>query len=448
MPPKMNNTRKRKRKTGIGDPDETTKESRTTDSTAPEPPGPIEDGTPGSVAPDENLTVDQDGSQTTARTKQDVLQQNAAPTDLERYERNAKANQAALDSIYAFYYEPDGSKKPDKRLISALYRLMSTETSDYFKEAISEEDFGRLEKIPNSVVRGQQVSAYERARKAYDQEMAAFQKEWDRYDTEWADYEVRFAEYEAQDAPDAQAPVAPVPPDKTQEPMEPDGPTNNLESLVDADYFHVRNLGFAVRTADRQERSRRLVINLKTQGASLKVAESLGALFRDDDVSPYLSEFKVFLSSTANDTMKVKYDKIVVYYVTAPADDDDEDGSDRIGDRLVDTIESSVTEDDIVDEFAPFYSWVGPGVAWAEEPKYYVEALTGSFTQTRSGIIAKVIKENNNIPDKETFVRLVAEAMRDARIDPDSPHRHLLDEDASSDEESTSDEEAEAELAA
>ncbi|QFG22231.1 T3SS effector HopA1 family protein [Actinomadura sp. WMMB 499] len=358
---------------------------------------------------------------TEVRTRQEVRQQNAAPTDEERHLRNAEANREALEKIYDFYYESDGSRKPDASRLRQLYRLMSTETTEYLNEAVDDEDLERLENIPGATVRGQRVSNQERAMAEYEEDIAAYRADLDDYEAELDDYDRRVEEYEARPAPRGRAPV---PPEEPEEPERPEGPEDNYESLVNGDYFHVINNNFSVRRSQRQERARRLVINVRTQDAALRVAHSLGDLFRENGVSPYLHEFKVYLSSTPDDTRKVKYDKIVVYYVTAD-DGDDDDGTDRIGDRLVDTIQSVVTEEDVVDRFAPFYSSVGPGVAWAEEPKYYIDALKNSFTKTRSNIIAKVIKESPHVPDKDTFVSWVASAMVAAQIDPVDPHRHV-----------------------
>jgi hypothetical protein len=114
----------------------------------------------------------------------------------------------------------------------------------------------------------------------------------------------------------------------------------------------------------------------------------------------------------------------VVYYALGK---DSGNGSDDVGDRIASAIEGAVKPEDIGADFAPFYSRVGAGIAWAEEPKYMVTGRKGgSFTETRSNIIADVITTNQNVASKEEFIAKVGGALKAANVDPVSPHRHVV----------------------
>jgi hypothetical protein len=71
-------------------------------------------------------------------------------------------------------------------------------------------------------------------------------------------------------------------------------------------------------------------------------------------------------------------------------------------------------------------SRVGPGIAWAEEPDAYIKNMKGiSFTESRSKVIADAIRANSDVASKDQFIKLVNDALKSARVDPVSPHRHL-----------------------
>ncbi|MEU7741221.1 T3SS effector HopA1 family protein [Nonomuraea sp. NPDC049158] len=192
------------------------------------------------------------------------------------------------------------------------------------------------------------------------------------------------------------------------------------EALAAGDYFHVSNKAYKPRALEN--RARRIIVNVKTQEAGLKVANALTPLFKDDDVSPYFRKFKIYLSGTAAAKKKVKYDKLVIYYMTSDAD---VNGSDLVGDRIADTINRAVRPDELDDAFAPFYKTRTPGVAFAEEPKYFLNKQAGSFTSNRRDIIADVIEHNDKVGSADDFIDLVNAAFTAKGVNPAAPHTHL-----------------------
>ncbi|MCA2224207.1 T3SS effector HopA1 family protein [Nonomuraea aurantiaca] len=192
------------------------------------------------------------------------------------------------------------------------------------------------------------------------------------------------------------------------------------EALAAGGYFHVSNQAYITRPLDN--RARRIIVNVKTQEAGLKVAKALTPLFRDNDVSPYFRKFKIYLSRTAAAKKRVKYDKLVIYYLTSDAD---VNGSDLVGDRIADTITQVVRPDELDDAFAPFYKTRTPGVAWAEEPKYFLKQA-GSFTSNRRDIIAEVIADHDKVDNAEDFINLVNAAFTAKGVNPAAPHTHLV----------------------
>lgn len=151
--------------------------------------------------------------------------------------------------------------------------------------------------------------------------------------------------------------------------------------------------------------------------------DTKGRAFTDPVVSPYLDHYKIFLTTDTTED-SVKHDKLVVYYEMPPGATGDKDD---IGDRIAATIDGSIDEGDFVDEFAPFYSRIGRGMAWAEEPQSYVRDLVDSFTGTRASIIDSVIDNADNefVDDEDDFVALVRAEFRRRFVDPAAPHRHL-----------------------
>ncbi|WP_433514425.1 T3SS effector HopA1 family protein [Nonomuraea sp. CA-143628] len=199
--------------------------------------------------------------------------------------------------------------------------------------------------------------------------------------------------------------------------------SGNWKELQRGDYFHLTNethpLSGTQRTQTLTNRARRLVVNVKNQAAALKAVRGLIPLFKNVDVGPFFRSFKVFLSSTPDTKKAVKHDKLVVYYALK-----DPNAADDVGNQLASAIETAVPEADRDSQFAPFYAYVRPGVAWSEEPKYYVQKLDNSFTETRANVIDDVIKNNDAVPNEAAFVTLVDNAFRGAQIDSAKPHRH------------------------
>ncbi len=187
--------------------------------------------------------------------------------------------------------------------------------------------------------------------------------------------------------------------------------------LEKGNYFHVHNDN-KDKTLEQKGTARRIIVNIKTQQDAFTLSKGLLDLFKKSStVSPYIKEFKVYLSNVRKAT--VKKDKIVVYYNFNVK----EDSADTVGDAIVAKIESIADENALVDDFAPFYEGVSKGIAWAEEPKHH-SALTGSFTRTRVNVIESVIKANATVASADALVTLVEAAFKAANIDVDNPARH------------------------
>ncbi|WP_214318507.1 T3SS effector HopA1 family protein [Nonomuraea sediminis] len=285
-------------------------------------------------------------------------------TPKDRYDADVEANASALDKIYDRFYEANGQQRLEPKLRKRLYSFMGKGTTDYLKAPIALKDFQTF------VAKGKQL------------------------------YRVTSQALRSSGSTDPKAVEA---------------------KLADGDYFRVYNDTYPGTKADLPGKARRIIVNVKTQEAALRVSEALTTLYGDKDVGPYVRQFKVYLSGKQGNTDKVKYDKLVVYYRT----DDTPDSSDKVGDAIAATIEKAAKPSDRETAFAPFYSRVAPGIAWSEEPKYYVSTLKGSFTKTRRDIIADVIEKNPNVTDKAAFAKLVADAFRAAKVDADRPAQHL-----------------------
>ncbi|WP_155341854.1 T3SS effector HopA1 family protein [Acrocarpospora corrugata] len=205
--------------------------------------------------------------------------------------------------------------------------------------------------------------------------------------------------------------------------------TNVDRAFEKGDYFHVTNVRY--RAKDTHNIARRLVVNVATQEAGLRVAEGLQTMFGDPGVRDHFMKFKVYLRGTLNVTQGlarekdgVKHDKLVVYYNL----DTSSDGADTVGDALVSNIRDSIRSGEARNTFAPFYSQVAPGVAWSEEPKMFVPTLEGSFTQTRAGMIDDVMedfKQRGVSVDKPTFIDAVYARLVSRGVQPGRSHRHV-----------------------
>ncbi|MCK2219983.1 T3SS effector HopA1 family protein [Actinomadura sp. ATCC 31491] len=199
-----------------------------------------------------------------------------------------------------------------------------------------------------------------------------------------------------------------------------DSSVTNDVALAKGDYFHVISEHYTGSKADRQATARRIIVNVKDQRAALAASHALAALFTDRSLDPYFRSFKVYLSATPDPNQKVKYDKLVVYYQRPPGN-----GPDTVGDQITGALKKAVPETDRDPKVSAFYAILAPGLAWAQEPKYYLKNVQGSFTESRRDIIAKVIEDNPAVTDENAFAVLVEDAFQKAGVDPRAPHRHL-----------------------
>lgn len=371
-------------------PHPTTPQRKRTFSTMEGPP--VDDDATGRDPAALSADVEAGGAPATKRQRVE-LTASLANADLVRVDIEANPNQAALKQIYETYYGVDGVRRKVggelEEDLKILYRIMTEGGPDYVREPVSEKDLVRFLKMPNT-----RITAQEMGRDA--------QAKYARRKAEW-------------DEKTAKLPPGAKPP-KPPRPL----PRNRHEAVARGDYFHVHNESGKLR--DRQP-SRRIVVNVGSQQAALKVAERLTGLFKDNQVSPHLSEYKIFLSrAKSTPETRIKHDKLVVYY--SPADDSP-DAVDTVGDKIADTITSVITPGDVGGEFAPFYSRISDNLAWGEETEHFVHSLKGSFTQAREQIIKKLIQDTDAVDDLVAFTKLVAKAFQANLIDPRQPHRHL-----------------------
>ncbi len=312
------------------------------------------------------------GSRPNKRQKLETI----SDSDRLRYLDNAASNEAALKKIYAAVYK-DGkvntSVNKDK-----VYRILTYGDSQYLRTPIDAQAFKAFTaRDSHHTVQSQLMIVYEE----YRQAIRAGKKV--------------------------------------------DKPPKRVTSLVDAlkngDYFFVRNVHY-----DEQNmpgRGRRIIVNVTTQQAALKAAAGLNPLYTDQKISPYIKSYKVYLSTKPRVQDKAKYDKLVVYYAYKG---DEDAANDEVGDRIVAALDAAVPTNERETTFAPFYSKVTSGIAWAEESEAHLPMGRGiSFSDLRARIITKVIGKNPNVDSPERFARLVNEAMEDEQVDPTAPHRHL-----------------------
>jgi hypothetical protein len=318
------------------------------------------------------------------------------PQNVDQHRESTEANRLALEKVYAKYYRQDGTlKKPhpqraEGKYDQALYDLLALGTAGYAKDGISKQNFDVLKAIPNSEITAQKMDAYERKLKTYQDAKAAY---------------------------DANPTAAPPP--------EPTGPKSLDEALGRGDYFHIHNTAHPEADTKLKGRARRIIVNVKTQQDGLRVAGALAPLFTDPVVGPNFRQFKIYLSRAPQPDKLFKEDKLVVYYKFAGGS---HEVTDKVGNRLAATIEGAVGEDAIVNSFAPFYSRLGRGMAWGEEPKYYLAGLPSgaSYTESRTLMIERVLRNNPQVRDVDDFVDKVNQEFRASRVDPDRPQTHLL----------------------
>jgi hypothetical protein len=192
-------------------------------------------------------------------------------------------------------------------------------------------------------------------------------------------------------------------------------------ALKNGDYFYVRNAHY-----DKENmpgRGRRIIVNVTTQQAALKAAADLNPLYSDQSISPYIKSYKVYLSANPKPKDEAKYDKLVVYYAYKG---DEDAANDEVGDRIVAALDAAVPTGERETTFAPFYSKVTEGIAWAEESEAHLPIKQGtSFSDFRATIIADVIAKNPKVDSPEQFAQLVDKALDEKDVDPEAPHRHL-----------------------
>jgi hypothetical protein len=331
------------------------------------------------------------------RTKQDQRARTAPLTPEERVARNVRANEPTLRRIYQTYYGPGGTRVNHgdelRQQLAELYDILGSGSGvEYTKDPVDLDKFvafvDSLEGIGD---------AMDQANKFAHQEAV---NEWVSRYREWEEDRIG------------------PPPDMPEPPTRDD----MVAALARGQYIHVRNATGRTPTAETldevvTERARRVVVNVRTQDAALTVANQLKELYRNPATAPYVRNFKVFLTQTPEHPLK--HDKLVVFYHLPEGPDG---APDRVGDAIVDTVANAISEDDLVDEFAPFYARVDKGIAWAEESERF--GLAGSFTQSRENMIANVIWSQDQIANTQTFLDLVSQELDNNYVPPLDPHRH------------------------
>jgi hypothetical protein len=346
------------------------------------------------------------------RTKQEQLETTAPLTRQDRIARDFQAAMPRLVDVYETFYSATGSRKfagrDLRKQLENLYFLLSEGSGATYTAAPIDlvavaEFFHSLNRIASPV----------------DQpSLLDYQDKLDDWFTTYKEWE------ETPEAERAAPPTLPTYPT----------PEMALTAIAKAgEYIHVKNTtaggsGLVAQDDALTDRARRVVVNVRTQQAALKAAQELKNLFTDPAITPYFRSFKLHLSTKPED--KVKLDKMVAYYrVPDPPEGAEGEVEDVIGGAIADAVGNTVTPNDLVDEFAPFYARVDKGMAWGEESKYH--GLSGTFTEARDKIIAGIITKYSRIADAQTFLDLLAEEFTNNLIDKDAPHRHLPQEDAS-----------------
>lgn len=307
---------------------------------------------------------------------------------------NAGLDDAVLRKVYAEFYDvSDGIRWKGR---ADVYNMLGEGDPQYVQTPVSNEEFAKF-KLLSPVIEAQTM---------WEDEQAAYRANMQKYNEALKAWFFTPAE------------------SRGAQPSRPLAPPKNLDEAVDrGDYFHVHNTSdLRPASQDTTGRARRIVVNVTSQQAGLKVAESLSGLFDDPEVSEYLDHYKIYLTKQT-DEPSIKHDKLVVYYEVPPGSTT---GKDDVGDRIAAAIDGSVDDSDFSEEFAPFYSRLGRGIAWAEEPESYVDDLVDSFTGTRASIIDDVLNDpdNTHVEDADEFIELVREELDNRYVNPTDPHRH------------------------
>lgn len=307
---------------------------------------------------------------------------------------NAGLDDAVLRRLYTKFYDVTDGIRWDED--ADVYNLLGEGDPQYVEAPVSNEEFAAF-KLLSPVIEAQTM---------WEDEQAAYRTNMQKY------HEALRAWFSAPAESRGAQPERPLAPPKS------------LDEAVDrGDYFHVHNTSdLRPPSQDTTGRARRIVVNVTSQQAGLKVAESLSGLFDDPAVSEYLDHYKIYLTKQT-DEPSMKHDKLVVYYEVPPGT---AEGKDDVGDRIAAAIDGSVDDNEVSDVFAPFYSRVGRGIAWAEEPESYVDDLVDSFTGTRASIIDDVLNDPDNtfVKDADEFIELVRDELDNRYVNRIDPHRH------------------------
>lgn len=370
------------------------------------PPTPVQKTTP---APQQTV----DTTPTTVpvpvkQEKQEVTQQEDAPAPPQpKNKRDALISNSAMNRqldtgwdnswlalLHSRYYSQDGVRN---KYAANVYNQLGEGDPAYVAKPVTKKEFEAFKKS-SPVIEAQGM--WQDAQDDYANDMVQYQKDMEAW---LADTTGELSEPELPQAP----------------------PKDLDEAVARGDYFHVHNTNLLrPDTQDTRGRGRRIVVNVTNQAAGLKVSEALSGLFSDPVVSPYFDHYKIFLTQQT-DEETVKHDKLVIYYEVPPGTKGDKDD---IGDRIAATVDKSIAEGDYSDMFAPFYSRIGRGMAWAEEPGSYVAELQDSFTGTRAKIINDVLNDRQNnsvVKTPDDFIERVRAKFRARFVNPQAPHLHL-----------------------
>ncbi|HEV7649086.1 MAG TPA: T3SS effector HopA1 family protein [Actinophytocola sp.] len=338
---------------------------------------------------------------------------------------NAVLDDQDLARVYDKYYDENGNRKKLGATRDDLYTMLVDDDPAYVRTPVTDVEFAEFTRA-NPVIEAQSMwpeeqEAYGKALDEYTDELAAYVAARSAFKEDFATYKAARDEWYA--APDDDKPEMPVTPEPPMQPEEPAPPPKTVEEAVErGDYFHVHNTSkLRPKKQDTTARARRIVVNVTTQEAGLKASAGISRLFTDRDVSPYLDHYKIYLSQDPDDG-GVKRDKLVIYYEVPPGATND---LDPVGDRIATVVDQSVDGNEVSEDFAPFYSRIGRGIAWAEEPAAYVNDLNDSFTGTRSTIMQSVLDNNATVVSPDAFIALVRTALASSNVNPQDPHRHL-----------------------
>ncbi|GAA3209042.1 T3SS effector HopA1 family protein [Actinocorallia longicatena] len=372
-----------------------------------------EEGVAGGVVPGELVKV----TRREVEERALVVREAPVPVAVSYAERTAAANRGFVAKVYADFF-PGGrllGAEERERAFAAMYEGAGSARSGYLKEALTPGGWWAFTHAPWSYIDGQALNAV-RGR--------VFPSDADVFAAELANffqnpYEQRYVD-PATGLPD---PLGRYPSLTTARPRTMEGEARK------GDYFFLRNGSPKFDTVTSTAgRTRRIVLDVRNQGAAVSAALAVARLFDDDAVSPHLSELKVFLKTTPvpAEPVLIKRDKLIVYYNKRPGEAPD---TDAVGAALDAAIKSSFPPGDAVDEAGPFYALLGGGTAWAEDPSGFTGDGSQSFTQTRLSAVRAAIEAPgaDAIDSPDALGARIRTAFAAAGIDPDRPHLQLRD---------------------